>query len=151
MSFLNIIQWTCRFINDFIMLYIDYCHNLLLRSGKTCFWCSTTCSNYSDYVTWTWFGIKIFTFSLLYFQHVFKALALVFIFLIQLRFPKNLSLIQIIHKRYGNTVVKLILRFEKLDFKHRKVALVLQFLKTCQEFKVSPKFLQFRVANDSLR
>ena len=80
-----------------------------------------------------------------------KALALVFLFLMRLRFPKNLSLIQVIQKRYGNTVVKLVRRFEKLDFKHRKVALDLQFLKTCQEFKVTPKFLQFRVANDSLK
>ena len=80
-----------------------------------------------------------------------KVLALVFMFLIRLRFPKNLSLIQVIHKRYGNTVVKLVRRFEKLDFKHRKAALYLQFLKTCQQFKVTPKFLQFRVANDSLK
>ena len=80
-----------------------------------------------------------------------KALSLVFMFLIRLRFPKNLSLIQVIRKRYSNTVVKLVRRFEKLDFKHRKVALDLQFLKTCQEFKVTQKLLQFRVANDSLR
>ena len=80
-----------------------------------------------------------------------KTLALVFMFLIRLRFPKNLSLIQVIHKLYGNTVVKLVRKFEKLDFKHRKAALDLQFLKTCQEFKVTPKFRQFRVANDSLK
>ena len=80
-----------------------------------------------------------------------KTLALVFMFLIRLRFPKNLSLIQVIHKRYGNTVVKLVRKFEKLDFKHRKAALDLQFLKTCQDFKVAPKFLQFRVGNDSLK
>ena len=48
-------------------------------------------------------------------------------------------------------MVKLVCRLEKLDFKHRKAALDLQFLKTCQEFKVTPKFLQFRVANDSLK
>ena len=70
-----------------------------------------------------------------------KALPLVFMFLIWLGFLKNLSLIQVIHKRYGNTVVKLVRRFEKLDFKHQKGALDLQFLKTCQEFKVTPKFL----------
>ena len=81
---------------------------------------------------------------------VLKVLVLVFMFLIRLRFPKNLSLIQVIHKRYSNTVVKLVRRFEKLNFKHRKATLDLQFLKTCQEFKVTPKFLQFRVANDSL-
>ena len=79
-----------------------------------------------------------------------KGLALVFMFLIRLRFLKNLSLIQVLHKRYRNTVVKLVRRFEKLNFKHRKAASDLQFLKTCQKFKVTPKFLQFHVANDSL-
>ena len=82
---------------------------------------------------------------------VLKVLDLVFMFLTRLRFPKNLSLIQVIHKRYSNTVVKLVRRFEKLNFKHRKATLDLQFLKTCQEFKVTPKFLQFCVANDSHR
>ena len=80
-----------------------------------------------------------------------KALALVFMFLIRVLFPKNLSLIQVIHKPCGNTVVKLVCTFEKFDFKHRKAALDLHFLKTCEEIKVTPKFLQFRVANDSLR
>ena len=68
-----------------------------------------------------------------------------------LRFLKNLSLIQVVHKWYGNTVGKLVCGFEKLDFKHLKTALDLQFLKTCQEFKVTPKFLHFLVANDILR
>ena len=80
-----------------------------------------------------------------------KSLALVFVFLMQLRFPKVLLLIQVIHERYDRTVVKLVHRFEKLDFKHRKVALDLQLLKTFQEFKVTLKFLQFRVVSDSLR
>ena len=47
-----------------------------------------------------------------------KALALVFIFLIRLRILKNLSLNHVIHKRYDNTVVELVRRFEKLDLKH---------------------------------
>ena len=61
---------------------------------------------------------------------LFKSNVNVFMFLIRLRFPKNLLLIQVIHKRYGNPVVKLVRKFEKLDFKHRKPALDLQFLKT---------------------
>ena len=85
------------------------------------------------------------------FNMFLKALPLVFMFLIRLTFLKNMSLTQVIHKPYGNTVAKLVRRFEKLDFKHQKAALDLQFLKTCQEFKVTPKFLQFRVANDTLR
>ena len=74
---------------------------------------------------------------------------MVFTFLKQLRFPKNLLLTEIIHNRYGNAVVKLVRRFEKFDFKHRK-AFDLQFLKTCHKFKFTPKFLQFRVTSDSL-
>ena len=62
-----------------------------------------------------------------------------------------MSFIQVVHNRYDKSVVKLVRRFGKLDFKHRKTALDLQFLKTCQDFKVTPKFLQFRVANGSLR
>ena len=56
-----------------------------------------------------------------------KALDLVFMFLLRLRLPKNLSLIQVIYKRYGNSALKLVRRFEKLDFKHRNVTLDLQF------------------------
>ena len=70
-----------------------------------------------------------------------KALALVFMFLVRLRFPKNLSIIQDIHKRYGNTLVKFVNRFEKLDFKHRKAASDLPFFENCQELKATPKFL----------
>ena len=56
-----------------------------------------------------------------------KALDLVFMFLLRLRLPKNLSLIQVIYKRYGNSALKLVRRFEKSDFKHRNVTLDLQF------------------------
>ena len=62
-----------------------------------------------------------------FFNMLLKALDLVFMFLLRLRLPKNLSLIQVIYKRYGNSALKLVRRFEKLDFKHRNVTLDLQF------------------------
>ena len=54
------------------------------------------------------------------------------------------------HYGYGDTIVKLVHKFEKVDFKHRKAALYLNFLQTCQSFNVILKFLQFRVANKNL-
>ena len=52
---------------------------------------------------------------------------------------------------FAKIIVKLVRKFEKVDFKHRKAALDLNFLKTCRSFNVIPKFLQFCVANRSLR
>ena len=80
-----------------------------------------------------------------------RTVALVFMFLVRLRFPSRLSLLQVIRNRYGDTIVKLVRKFEKVDFKHRKAALDLNFLQTCRSFNVIPKLLQFRVANENLR
>ena len=80
-----------------------------------------------------------------------RTLALIFMFVVRLRFPSRLSLLQVIRNRYGDTIVKLVRKFEKVDFKHRKAALHLNFLQTCRSFNVIPKFLQFRVANKNLR
>ena len=80
-----------------------------------------------------------------------RTLAFFFMFLVGLRFPSRLSLLQVIRNRYGGTVVKLVREFQKVDFKHRKTALDLNFLKTCRSFNAIPKLLQFRVANKSLQ
>ena len=56
------------------------------------------------------------------------------------------SFIQVIHNQYDRAIIKLVCRFKKLNFKHQKTVLDLQFLKTCQDFKVTLKFLQFCVA-----
>ena len=58
---------------------------------------------------------------------------------------------QVICNRYGCAVVKLFHKFEKVDFKHSKAALNLNFLQTCWSFNVIPKFLQFHVANKGLQ
>ena len=80
-----------------------------------------------------------------------RTLVLVSMFLVRLRFPSRLSLLQGIRNRYGDTIVKLVRKFEKVVFKHRKAALDLNFLQTCQSFNVIPKFLQLCVANKNLR
>ena len=60
-------------------------------------------------------------------------------------------MLQVICNRDGGTVVKLVCKFEKVDFKHCKAALDLDFLQTCRSFNVIPKFLQFRAANKNLQ
>ena len=80
-----------------------------------------------------------------------RTLALAFLCLVRLRFASRLLFLQVIGNRYGGTVVKLVRKFEKVDFKHRKAALDLNFLQTCRSFNVIPKFLQFRVANKNLQ
>ena len=82
---------------------------------------------------------------------VSRTLALVFLFLVRLRFPSRLSLLQVIRNRYGDTVVKLVCKFQKVDFEYRKAALGLNFLETCRSFNGLPKFLQSRVANKNFQ
>ena len=76
-----------------------------------------------------------------------ETMALVFMLFVSLRFPSTLSLFQVIRNRYGDTIVKLVRKFEKVDFKHSKAAIDLNFLQTFRSFNVVQKFLQFRVAN----
>ena len=82
---------------------------------------------------------------------IVKVLTLVFLFLIRLRFPSKKSIAEIIRKRYGSDTVKQLRRFEKLDYKVRKNQGDLEFLKLCQENGLTPKFLNFKLANSNLR
>ena len=58
---------------------------------------------------------------------------------------------EIICKRYGSDTVKQLWKFEKLDYKVRKNQGDLEFLKLCQENGLTPKFLNFKLANRNLR
>ena len=60
-----------------------------------------------------------------------RVISIVFLFLVRLRFPSNLSTIQVIRNRYGNDTVKLVRQFEKLNYKHLKILLDLNFLENC--------------------
>ena len=64
-------------------------------------------------------------------------------FLVRLRFPSKLPLLQLIFNRYGGTIGKLVRKFEKVNFKHLKAAPDLNFLRTFRSFIVISKFLQF--------
>ena len=47
-------------------------------------------------------------------------------------------------------MVKSIRKLEKLDFKHEKAQVDLEFLKTCKKNNVIPKILRFKLANRQL-
>ena len=81
----------------------------------------------------------------------FRVFTLVCLFIIRLRFPAKKSVANIIRERYGNAALKDVRKLEKLDLKKRKAQLDINFLETCREAKVMPTFLQFRLANSTLR
>ena len=69
----------------------------------------------------------------------------------QLRFPSDESIANVIRSRYNDEIVKQIHRFEMLDFKILKNEADLDFLQSCQQNNLIPKFLNFKVARSSLR
>ena len=77
-------------------------------------------------------------------------MSIIFFFLVCLRFRSHLSTFEVIHNRYGYEVVKVMSKFERLDFRYRKLLLDLDFLDNYIR-NVVPKFVQFRVANKDLR
>ena len=62
---------------------------------------------------------------------ILRTLTLIFMFLVRLRVVTRLSLLQVIRNQYRSTIVKLVGKLEKVDFKHCKAALGLNFLQTC--------------------
>ena len=80
-----------------------------------------------------------------------KVISLVLFFMIRIRFPADKSIAYILRSRYGNTLVKKVRKFEKIDYKLRKCRFDIVFLETCLENKIIPKFLIFRVSNLHLK
>lgn len=75
----------------------------------------------------------------------------VFLFLVKLRFPSDQSIAQIIKKRYDENVLKLVRKFERIDFQQRKAALDVSFLEECQRNGFIPNFLNFRMSSKNLK
>ena len=80
--------------------------------------------------------------------HVF---AIVFLFIIRCQFPKSKSLSDIIWCRYGNHVLKIIRRYQKLDYRMRKLDLDKKFLSTCQNNDLCPIFIQYKISSARLQ
>ena len=62
-----------------------------------------------------------------------KVIPLALFFLVRLRFSVDTSIAYVLRSRYGNTVVKDIRMFGKIDFVLRKCKLDLLLLKACLE------------------
>ena len=80
-----------------------------------------------------------------------RIISLAVMFISRIRFPKSKSIAVIIRKRYGNNTLKTLRKFEKVDFKLRKIKLDIEFLNNCLAKNVIPKFLQFRLASKNSR
>ena len=64
-------------------------------------------------------------------------------FLVRLRFHSRLSLLYVICNEYEDTIVKLVCIFEKVDFKHCKAALDLDFFKLACPLMLSENICYF--------
>ena len=75
------------------------------------------------------------------------------LFLVRLRFSVSKSIACVLRSRYGNTVIKYIRKFEKIDLEGalRKSKLNLLLLETCLENQIISKFLNFRISNLHLK
>ena len=80
-----------------------------------------------------------------------RVFAYILLFVIKCRFPSSKSFANIIRDRYDENTLQKTRKLEKLDFKIRKCELDIEYLKTCIENNLRPKFLNFKVANPSLK
>ena len=74
---------------------------------------------------------------------ILRICTLVLLFLARLRFPSLKSIPKIIKDRYGESVLKLVHKFERTDLCCRKAELDLSFLKYCFENSLTPKSFTF--------
>ena len=84
-------------------------------------------------------------------DNVFESSSFSFSFLARIRFPKNESISSIVRKRYSGEVLKVIRKFEKVDYKLGKAKLDISFLVKCHNENIIPNFLKFRLANKILQ
>ena len=81
----------------------------------------------------------------------FKVFTLGFLFIIRLRFPPSKSVASIIRVRYVEVTLKDIRKLEKSDLKKRKLLLDVNFLETCRDANIIPRFLHFRASNSVIQ
>ena len=80
-----------------------------------------------------------------------RVFAYILLFVTKCRFPSSKSVADIIRDRYDDDTLQKIRKLEKLDFKTRKCQLDIEYLQICIDNNLRPKFLNFKVANASLR
>ena len=75
----------------------------------------------------------------------------VFLFLMLLRFPKSKSISENLRRMYGQGTLKMIRKFEKLDYRLHKAELDLELLSRCRDSNVILIFLNVFVSSQSLK
>ena len=72
-------------------------------------------------------------------------------FIVRCRFPRTKSLTEVTRDRYGNHVLKLTRKYEKLGYKIRKLELDISFLDACMDNNLCPTFLRYKMSSKRLR
>ena len=78
-----------------------------------------------------------------------RVAVLVFLFLARICFPRTKSITATIRSRYGDKILKMIKKLEKLNFKLRKAKRDIKFLCKCENNDIIPNFSCFQKANKS--
>ena len=80
-----------------------------------------------------------------------RVAAIIFLFLIRLQFPKSKSISDILHRKYGQSTLKRIRKFEKLDYRLLKAEMVLEFSLRCRGSNAISNYLNFDVSSQLLK
>ena len=78
-------------------------------------------------------------------------LVIILQFIIKLRFPVNLSVIEVITRRYGRDTWLKVRRWEDRLKKFEKAKLDVTFLERCLMYNVRPKFVNFKLHRRTLQ
>ena len=80
-----------------------------------------------------------------------KTVAVILLVMVRFCFPQQVSITEVIQKRYGINCLKLLRKLEKVDYKLKKIQLDIIFLQSCMTNGLIPKFLEFKLANRYLQ
>ena len=148
---LNDLLLTCRIRTSWLQrsLFIETFHHWIHRSLYCRSYKRKSISMLSDQQ----FSLENprYVFKWTFYNMFLKVAAIVFLFLIWLRFPHSKSLSQIIRRQNGDKIIKRLHKFQKIDYHLWKAELDLEFLVKYRDNKMIHKFLNFRLANRSLR
>ena len=76
---------------------------------------------------------------------------LVLLFIIRIRFPVGRSISTVLRQRYGEPVVTMFRRYERIHFKVEKCRLDLEFLTECLNNQLMPNFLRIKLWKNDRR
>ena len=80
-----------------------------------------------------------------------RIFAILFLFIICCCFPKFRSLAGVIRSHYGNHVLNIIRKYDKLDYKICKLSIDNEFLNNCLNHNLCPTFLKYEMSSKRLQ